>query len=421
MKWVEGWYLSYALLGLSAAGLMPILLPLLVGRTSGAAGIGFVMAAFSLGGLMAPLWGWLADHYRLHRWLLTGGLLCTAGGAVVFPCVPILSGRIVLALLSGIGLSAASTVANLFIVEVHPRAEWDTRIGWLQTFYGGGQIVGLLLAGIIGQAAPERGFWLAGGIAFAAVLPAFLGTGKQTASLVSPRPVLAHPAHHAEWPVGSPQHLYHHPSLPALKKFFRSLRSSYSLFLIAWLLSFGGSAAFFSFYPVLMQAEYGVLPGRSSAAFALAAALGLILYAPAGAWSLRRGPRQVLRYALVLRIAAFVALTMLAVVSFPGRGWLAMLFFLFVVLAWSLLSVSGTALVASLSPENEGEGLGLFNAVTALSGVIGSVLGGWAANLWGYAAIPIMGMIGVGAGFIVLSITRFNPRPVFQERKEVHR
>ncbi len=79
-----------------------------------------------------------------------------------------------------------------------------------------------------------------------------------------------------------------------------------------------------------------------------------------------------------------------------------MLFFLFVVLAWSLLSVSSTALVASLSPENEGEGMGIFNAVTALSGVIGAVLGGWGANLWGYVAIPIMGIIGVGAGFIVL-------------------
>jgi MFS transporter, DHA1 family, tetracycline resistance protein len=420
VKWIEGWYISYALLGLAAAGLMPILLPLLVGRTSGAADIGFVMAAFSLGGLMAPVWGGLADRYRLHRWLLIGGLLGTAAGAAVFPFAPMLSGRIVLALLSSIGLAAASTVANLFIVEVHPESEWDSRIGWLQTFYGGGQVVGLVLAGMIGQAAAEKGFWLAGGIAFVAVLPALLGTGKQTAVLLSPRPVLAHPAHQTEWPVGSPQHLYHHLNLRALRKLFAALKSSFSLFLIAWLCSFGGCAAFFSFYPVLMQAEYNVSPGRSSAAYALAAALGLILYAPAGAWSLRRGPLPVLRAALVLRITAFLALAILAVLSFLGRGWLAMLFVLFVVLAWSLLSVSSTALVAFLSPGNEGEGMGLFNAVTALSGVIGAVIGGWAANLWSYFAIPIIGIVGVGTGFIMLIITRFNSHPGIQERKEVH-
>lgn len=338
----------------------------------------------------------------------------------MFPFAPMLSGRIGLALLSGIGLASASTVANLFIVEVHPQVEWDTRIGWLQTFYGGGQVAGLLLAGMIGQTSPEKGLWLAGGITFAAILPALLGTGKQAAILMSPRPVLAHPVHHAEWPVGSPQHLYHQLSLPALRKFFASLKSSFSLFLIAWLFSFAGSAAFFSFYPVLMHAEYGVSPGLSSAAYALAAALGLILYAPAGKWSTRRGPLPILRDALVLRIVAFIVLTILAVVSFPGLGWLAMLFFLVVVLAWSLLSVSSTALVASLSPENEGEGMGIFNAVTALSGVIGAVLGGWAANLWGYAAIPGMGIIGVSAGFIVLIITRFNPHPVIQIHEEVH-
>jgi len=420
MRWVESWYISYALLGLSAAGLIPILLPLLVGRTSGAADIGFVMAAFSLGGLIAPLWGWLADRYRLHLRLLVGGLVGTAIGATVFPLTLSLFYRAGLALLSGIGLAAASTVANLFIVEVYPESEWDARIGWLQTFYGCGQVIGLLLAGFIGQSAPELGIWLAGVISVAAVLPALLGTRQELAVITLHRPVLSHPAHHAEWPASSPQHLYHRLSMHGIRTFFTPFRASFGLFLLAWLLSFSGSAAFFSFYPVFMQKVYGVLPGLSSTGYALAAGLGLFLYAPAGKWSTRRGMLPILWDALVLRTLAFIALTLLAVTSFPGRGWLAMMFSLIVVLAWSLLSVSSTALVASLSPENEGEGMGIFSAVTALSGVIGAVLGGWAANQWGYAAIPIMGIIGVGVGFIVLIVTRFNSHPVIQERKEVH-
>jgi MFS family permease len=155
-KWVENWYISYALLGLSAAGLLPILLPLLVERTWGAADIGFVMAAFSLGGLTAPFWGGLADRYRLHRWLLVGGILGAALGAAVFPFASLLSRQIGLALLSGVGLASAATVATLFIVEAHPKSEWDARIGWLQTFYGSGQVIGLVrnavtaLSGVIG-------------------------------------------------------------------------------------------------------------------------------------------------------------------------------------------------------------------------------------------------------------------------------
>jgi MFS family permease len=67
---VEPWYWAYALLGLTAAGVTPILLPLAVSRMGSAADIGLVMAAISLGGMLAPLWGRLADQYRLHRLLL---------------------------------------------------------------------------------------------------------------------------------------------------------------------------------------------------------------------------------------------------------------------------------------------------------------------------------------------------------------
>jgi hypothetical protein len=43
-----------------------------------------------------------------------------------------------LALLHGFGVSGASTVANVFVVETHPEAEWDERIAWLQGCHDGG-------------------------------------------------------------------------------------------------------------------------------------------------------------------------------------------------------------------------------------------------------------------------------------------
>ena len=85
MKWVESWYISYALLGAAAAGILPILLPVVVAQTSGASQIGLVMAAFSFGGLTAPVWGRLADARRLHKVLLAGGLACTAAASAAFP------------------------------------------------------------------------------------------------------------------------------------------------------------------------------------------------------------------------------------------------------------------------------------------------------------------------------------------------
>ena len=59
--WLEPWYLAYGLQGATVAGLAPILLPLAVSTQGSAAHVGLVMAAFNLGGLLAPLWGGLAD------------------------------------------------------------------------------------------------------------------------------------------------------------------------------------------------------------------------------------------------------------------------------------------------------------------------------------------------------------------------
>jgi hypothetical protein len=69
-----------ALLRASAAGLVPMLLPLVVHRSRGAAYVGWVVAAYNLAGLTAPLWRILADRYRLHRCLVVGGDIIAAVG-----------------------------------------------------------------------------------------------------------------------------------------------------------------------------------------------------------------------------------------------------------------------------------------------------------------------------------------------------
>ncbi len=398
-KWVEPWYLAYALLGAAIAGIAPILLPLAVSRSGNIAAVGLVIAAFNLGGLAAPLWGDLTDRYRLHRWLMLGGLLVTAIALAAFPFTTSLAIWFVLALAQGAGASAAATVANLFVVEVHPRAEWDERIGWLQAFYGAGQVGGLLLAGMLSQAGLSIGLLTAAGLTVLAFFPAGLTPTPIHPS--SPRPVLPHPSRHAQWSPGSPQQFYHRPSLTGLRRVVQSVNSAFSVFLLSWLLSFGGAAAFFSLYPMVMQHAYGVAPEFSSAGYAFAAALGLTLYAPAGRWSERFGALGLLRAALVVRVLAFLGLFVLGLTPFVAQGAPALLAFLLVVLAWSLLSVTGTALAARFSPMGEGEGIGTFNATTALAGVIGAALGGWLAGRWGYNAVSVMGIIGVVTGLIL--------------------
>jgi DHA1 family tetracycline resistance protein-like MFS transporter len=403
-RWVEPWYLAYALSGATTSGMSLILLPLEVSQTGGPSHIGLVMAAFNLGGLTAPLWGSLADRHRLHRWMLLGGLLMTTIGLAVFPFTTSKGAYVGLALLQSMGAAAAATVANLFVVEGHPRDEWDERIGWLQTFYGGGQVAGLLLAGALSQVDLHMGLFVAAGLTLLAALVGWLTTSTPS-SLHIPRPVLLYPGRHSEWIGGSPQRFYHLLSLKTLRQLGTVFGSPFGIFIIVWLVAFAGSTAFFSFYPVLMRQLYGVAPGLSSTGYAVAAGVGLTLYPPAGRWSDRFGPARVLKAALGVRLLAFLSLFVLGM-THSGQAWLALLSFLFVVLSWSLLSVSGTALTAQLSPVGEGEGMGIFNAATALAGTIGAVLGGWVSGYWGYNGAIALAVVGVALGLIFTVVRR---------------
>ncbi|MGH8067106.1 MAG: hypothetical protein ACRERE_18085 [Candidatus Entotheonellia bacterium] len=76
---VEPWYLAYVLLGASAAGLVPMLLPLAVYRSRGAAltarlsqgregeGMGLFNATTGLAGITgAALGGWVTERWGYH-------------------------------------------------------------------------------------------------------------------------------------------------------------------------------------------------------------------------------------------------------------------------------------------------------------------------------------------------------------------
>jgi len=263
-------------------------------------------------------------------------------------------------------------------------------------------VVGLLLAGIAAGSDLKIGFLLAGGITFLGCAPALFMKGSVGRTAVS-RPALRNPSRHSEFSAGSPQMFYHHFTPKAFKAVFRYFRSPLGMFLVAWLISFGGAAAFFSLYPVLMKNAYGVDPSFSSICFAFAAAVGLLLYAPAGRWSRKYGPIKIIQTALGVRILAFTVLLALAALSLKVPGSAALVSVVFVVLAWSLLSVTGTEITAQYSLAHEGEGLGMFNASTSIAGVLGAVAGGWGAGIWGYKSVPAMGIGGAVVGMILMA------------------
>lgn len=398
--WFSPWYVVYVLFGAIAVGILPILVPLSVSR-SGAGRIGIIMAVLNLGGLLAGVFGYLCDRYRLHRAMVLSGLAVVAVNIALFPLFTGLLPGIVFSLLIGTGIAAVSTVGNLLIVEVYPKEEWDSRIGWLQTFFGIGQVAGLLLAGLFSSSIS------AGMLVTAAIGAAALAAAVYTVHTPAkpPVPLRAGPAvvKHGEWGINSPGRSHHHATLRA----FRSIRlvssTPLGIFLIGWLFVYTGAASLFTLYPVLYKDLFHINPALSSVGFAVAAAAGLFLYAPSGRLSDRIGALKVLDISVLTRIAALLCLWLLTFTAASSTGPASLLIFGIIVLAWSPLSVSSVAFTASVSTVGEGEAMGLYNTASSAAAIIGSLAGGMIAAAEGYRAVPLLAAALLGTGLLVLA------------------
>lgn len=313
-RWVEPWYVAYALLGAAIAGLVPILIPLTVSTAGSPALVGTVMGAFSLSGLTAPLWGGLADRFHLRRSLMIGGAGAAGLGLLLFAMSRTPSIWMFLAFAINASAACAATVANLLVVEVHPQEEWDRRLSWLQTFYTGGQVLGLFFAAVVtslgdyrlGLACAAASCALAGGVGWLT----FRTGGPRVGA--GPRPVLATVVIHPEHAMSSPHHVFHFPTLVTLRRLKPLIDSRFGLWMLVGTTASVGASSFFALYPVLMKDLYGIGANVSSAAYAVAAALSMRVFAPAGKLSHRIGPVPAIRLGYVIRVGAFLALFGLA-------------------------------------------------------------------------------------------------------------
>ncbi len=392
LPWIEPWFLAYACLGVVQGGMLPLLLPLSAGGSTHA---GTIVGLMNLAGLSAPFWGHLADRRRLHRQVLLAGMLATLLALLLMPFQLGLPLKATLAAILGLGFAAANTVANMFIVEVRPPDEWDARIGALQALSGLGQVVGLLLAGIIGGRY-ALAYAVAAALVAASVPMAWL-TLRGVQVPVSRDTATAHPPLGCEGWASSPQRLFHISTWGGLRTLLCELEMPFARLMIVWFVAFIAISAVLTMLPLALIQVLGVPTSVPATTYAFAAAGSLAMYPLVAKISKQRGARLVLRTGFAVRATA-IAILAIAFLSGMGGVPLALGGFVVLVMAWPLLGVSGTALAAQLAPWEKGEALGLFNAASSLAGAVGAFLGGWAMESVGYGMMCV-----VAAVFVALA------------------
>ncbi|MCB2190902.1 MAG: MFS transporter [Deltaproteobacteria bacterium] len=386
--YTDKWYQGYAFQGMAVLGVAPILIPIIVAKLGSNSDAGAVVAAFYLGQLTAPLWGHLTDKGGLYRAIYSLGYVLLAVGMGAFAFTHDLAFWLGLAFVQGAGSAATNTVAAMFIVEFKPKQEWEPRIGWMQTFYGTGQALGLGLAAAA-QLAPLWGM----GLAAALMVPGYIlgrrglppDKARHKVDKVILKPHSIRPARHAY----SQLHRSRAISLAGIKNLAKEWKGPFGLYILSWLLGMLGTWMVYNLYPLLMKDLYGVDAGMSSLTYAIAATLGVFAYAPSGMLAEKIGDGPVLVIGILMTLVSMVGMALLAYVNTGYNWWLSQAVFISMPIAWSPLIVAGTAYTAQLATMPEGNALGIFNSSTAVGSVLGALAAGWLSDAWGYGVVMI--------------------------------
>jgi MFS family permease len=392
--------LAYLLLGVVTAGIIPVLLPLMINALSHRLStVALVMGSYNVGLLSSPLWGIAAERRKLYRSLFFAGFVVAIAATATLPLARGLAGWLPLALLLGVGSSGAATVASLFIVNFAPRDEWEPRIGFLQSFNGTGQVVGLLLAGIFAQGQFSVGLWVAALLLLPALAVGRVGlpvgkpaSGPHRRLHLNVRALAVFP--HVNFPSGVGRH-FHHLNMHGLRRLPEAIHTPFGRFILSWFMYGSAIAGFSTYLPLMLDHSYGVPASLTAVVYALAAGIGIALFILTSQLVSRFGSRRVYQAALWTRVASFALLTLLLLFPVSHKELLALIGFALIALAWPVLSVSGTGIAANLAPFSEGAAMGLFNAASALATVTGTFVSGPLVHAYGYLAIPLMAITGL--------------------------
>jgi MFS family permease len=175
-----------------------------------------------------------------------------------------------------------------------------------------------------------------------------------------------------------------------------------------------GSIQVAALAPLLLQRGFGLRPEQVSAGLAVATAVQMAAFAPAGAAARRLGAPWVLRGGALLRAAGILLLLLALTVGagWPAAGVAALASYGLVTVAWAPLSVASTSAISDAVPAPDaGAALGVAAAIADAARVVGSLASGLLVELLGYP-----GLLACSAGLVLLAALAppWGPGPVGQ-------
>lgn len=398
-RWLLAWALGYAAIGAST-----LLVPLYALALGGGPMIaGLLEASAGLAGVPgAILWGRLADRTGRRRGFV---LFALAGSGLAFAVFPLLDALWTLLALNAalwFVVSAATPVVTLFMIEGHPEAAWDGRVGRLNAAqrYGwvGGLVAGTVWLGLASASQSvlwaQRTFFLVCAVGALVSVPLTVYWLPPEAT-GSPRR-LSRSRAFQRVVSGSGRYVKVIPFATARAALavgqgrrgrFGRLPGVLRRYLLIVFVFSTGFATLFGPVPAYL-ADLSLSSATIFAVFIVSSLASAVVFVPVGRATQRWGAPRLQTVALGTRVLLFPALGLVALLgAFSLRLALVGLAFAVIGLTWAVIVVTAVGITTRVAtPAVRGEALGLYTAVSGLGGGLGGVMGGVVAGQVGYLA-----------------------------------
>lgn len=367
-----------------AFGASSVALPLFViGLGGDVVDVGLVTAANVAASIPASIaWASLSDRTGRRKAFIAASFLLNG---IVFALLAHSTKVVELvaySALQGLFVAACTSVSGMLVVETFPRPRWEREFSILSLAESAAWTAGLLL-GVAGLDARSL-FSICALLLFSSLALSLVMIREPRITLERAPLRVVVPRIHRHFPI------IHPPTLRGAVRMCRTLKDGVERNLAkhyaGTFAAFLGTSLLFTPLPVFML-KRGIPEDAIFSIFFLNSASSTLSYLAVAKLSDRLGDRELLVYSLAARAAIFLSLAALA--SSPPPSLLAPLLLALLIasgLTWSVVAVCSKALTPRLSaPMHEGGSIGVYNAVSSLGNLAGSLLSGVAVLACGYA------------------------------------
>lgn len=417
------WYYCYVPHGMAGGGTSAMIPLFAYALGAGLVEVGIVAAATSVASVPAfILWGILSDRLGRRKVFLLIGFLGGAASFAVMALSTSLLEFVAANVLLGFLGAAGGPVGAVLVMETSERKLWAMRLAALSRVGGIGWTAGLALgvgwlasgAGPLGGLAAMRGLFALAVILSVASASLVLIWLREPVTKVDRRAVGVVDDHHRiERGKFLPMRMLHffdprnHVRRPS--KFPRPL----NIYLASVLLLFTGFTGFYGFFPIFLKEAFLLADPDILAVYIASHVTSVLAYARTGRWVDARGSRPMQVYASLGRAALFPSFLVLAALPLPhaARLGVALALHAGVGLCWAVLNVAGTTLVSRLANEGgHAQAMGAYGAIQGIGAMVGPLLTGVVAQVFGYPAAFAVTMASILAGIAILAIDRVPER-----------